>query len=93
MNKEYNDFFQKTQNLATTVSYSLHGERMPRSCYTCNKMLLPKEEYQCDECLLKDITDIKNAPRHIRRKKKERRGMPTKGHAKSDVFKGGSGRW
>lgn len=93
MSDDYDNFFKNTQNLATTVTYSLNGSRLPRSCYICNKILLPNEPEQCDECVLKDITDIKNAPRHIRRKKKERRGMPTKGHPQNDIFKGGSGRW
>jgi hypothetical protein len=59
-----------------------------RECSTCSDVLLPNEPVQCDRCVLKELTDIKNMPRSLRRQKKDRRGIPTKGHAQSDTFKG-----
>lgn len=60
-----------------------------RYCATCGEFLLPNEPIECDACVLKGLTDIKNAPRWLRRQKKDRRGVPTKGHALSDIFKSG----
>lgn len=91
--KEPDEFMKNTEGLGATVSYSLSATQKSNFCSACGKILLPNEPVQCDACVLKDITDMKNAPRWLRRQKKERRGMPTKGHPQSDVFKGGSGRW